>query len=580
MLLNRLWANDDQFKTLTFRPGLNLIVAERTSSSNIGDSRNGTGKSSFIRILRYLFGGGLAPELNSTYLHNHEFAAALSLPDGEGGEDLVTVTRRVSPTTRVAVTGWSVTGGERDLHFDEWRAYQAETLFSIPSDAARPTSSQLWGMLIRTHFGSPTKSHPQEADWETGVKLGHMLGLAPEVLSRAGELDALVKQRKAIRTAVREGAIRHLTVDEADLRAQLVRSRRLRDRTRESLVSFRVDEQYSQHQREADRLSGRIQALNDEALSLERRLRELKATLASEDEAGEDPGLQIRLAKVYAEMGVELPDRVLHRYEDVAAFHQSVVRNRQLFLSQEVTAVEARLDTIAVQRSILDEERAGLLVLLRNSVALDTFLSAQRSLAELESNTADLERRLATAAEINEIDTRISVATAETDAAVRAEYTDRTEFLDEAITSFNDLGAEIYVNRDARLLVSPGNRGVLQVKPQVSGDASDGIRSVEMYLLDMVCLIQAIKLERAPRLLVHDSHLFDAMDHRQVASCLNIGARLAEEHDFQYIVTMNSDFLESVEFQSRGSFDRKPYQLDVVLTDASEDGGLFGFRFE
>jgi len=38
MLLNRLWANDDQFKTLTFRPGLNLIVAERTSSSNIGDS--------------------------------------------------------------------------------------------------------------------------------------------------------------------------------------------------------------------------------------------------------------------------------------------------------------------------------------------------------------------------------------------------------------------------------------------------------------------------------------------------------------------------------------------------------------
>jgi uncharacterized protein YydD (DUF2326 family) len=251
-----------------------------------------------------------------------------------------------------------------------------------------------------------------------------------------------------------------------------------------------------------------------------------------------------------------------------------------LFLSQEVSAVNARLATIAAQRSALDEERASLLVLLRNSVALDTFLTAQRSLAELESNTADLERRLATAAEINEIDTRISVATAETDAAVRAEYTDRTDFLDEAITAFSDLGAEIYVNRDARLLVSPGNRGVLQVKPQVSGDASDGIRSVEIYLLDMVCLMQAIKLERAPRLLVHDSHLFDAMDHRQVASCLNIGARLADEHGFQYIVTMNSDFLESVELQSGGSFDRKPYQLDVVLTDASEDGGLFGFRFE
>lgn len=67
--------------------------------------------------------------------------------------------------------------------------------------------------------------------------------------------------------------------------------------------------------------------------------------------------------------------------------------------------------------------------------------------------------------------------------------------------------------------------------------------------------IAALEAVRAPRLLVHDGHLFDAMDHRQVAWPLNIRARLAEEYGFQYIVAMNLDFLASV------------------------DGGLFGFRF-
>lgn len=76
--------------------------------------------------------------------------------------------------------------------------------------------------------------------------------------------------------------------------------------------------------------------------------------------------------------------------------------------------------------------------------------------------------------------------------------------------------------------------------------------------------------------LVHDSRLFDSMDDRQITSCLNIGARLADEIGFQYIVTLNSDRLEQAE--SIG-FDAGDYIIDPILTDAEESGGLFGFRF-
>ena len=181
---------------------------------------------------------------------------------------------------------------------------------------------------------------------------------------------------------------------------------------------------------------------------------------------------------------------------------------------------------------------------------------------------------------VSQISDQVKLKTAELVASVRSELHERASSLDDPIALFGELGSEIYTDREANLLVEATDKGILKVTPRVSGDASTGVRGVETFMFDIVCLISAIKSNRAPRLLVHDSHLFDAIDGRQVASCLNIGARLAERYGFQYIVTLNSDFLDSVTAQSDGAFDPDPYILSTRLTDATDDGGLFGFRFD
>lgn len=580
MFLSALTSSDPRFKTLRFREGLNILVADRTETSEQGDSRNSIGKTSFVKILRYVLSGDLAPEFRASELSEHSFTATLALPSLEGdGADEVTVTRAVSPTTRVQVFGWSATDGSTDLHIDDWRELLSRRVFHIPEDASRPTAGQLWGQLVRTYFGNPIKGHQSEADWESGVKLGFMLGLSPEILGKAGDVDRLTKQGKAIRAAVREGAIAHLSLDESALRAQLATARRQRDRTQEDLRSFKIDEQYADHQQEADRLSAAIQRLNDEGLALQRRSRELDEALQDEVASSQDDDLTAKLARVYAEIGLVLPDTVSRRYEEVRAFHESVVRNRRSFLDQELSAVRGRLDAIDAERRALDGQRSQVMQLLNETVALDTFLSIQRDLAKQESDVADLERRLEAANSISTLSDTIKLRTAELVASVRTELNERDEKLDESISLFSELGAEIYTDREASLLVSPTAKGLLSVEPRISGDASTGVRSVETFMLDIVCEIAAITASRAPRVLVHDSHLFDAIDGRQVASCLNIGARLAEQHDFQYIVTLNSDFLATVEAQSDGAFDAEPYMLSTRLTDETEAGGLFGFRF-
>lgn len=580
MFLSSLSSSDSRFKSVHFRDGLNILVADRTESSEQGDSRNSVGKTSFVKIIRYVMGGDLPAEFKAPELEEHSFTLTFRLPSADGsGEEDVTVTRPVSPRTRVQVAGWSAVTEGQPIPIDEWKALQTQYFFHIPEAVSRPTTGQLWGQLVRSYFGDPTKVHHSEADWESGVRIGHLLGLSPETLAKSGEVDQLTKQGKAIRKAVKEGAIAHLSLDEPKLRAQLANLRRQRDRTQESLSAFKVDEQYAEHQRRADNLTGSIQQFNDEGLALQRRSRELDSALRDEVDPAEDDALRDKLDRVYRELGVVLPDLVGRRYEEVSEFHQSIVRNRRLFLQQELDSVRARLVTIDEERKALDAERSEVLRLLGETVALDTFLAAQRDLAKLEADVADFERRVEAAASISQISDQVKLKTAELVTAVRAELHERSDSLDESISLFGELGAEIYTDRDASLLVAPTDKGILKVTPHISGDASTGVRSVETFMFDIVCLIAAIKSSRAPRILVHDSHLFDAIDGRQIASCLNIGARLAEAHGLQYIVALNSDFIDLVETQSEGAFDAEPYIMSTRLTDATEEGGIFGFRF-
>lgn len=580
MFLHSISANDERFKELTFRDGLNILVADKTTTSEQGDSRNSIGKSSFVRILRYLLGGNQPNDMKVHELEGHVFNGRFTLPSYGGNlSEEVEVQRWMTPTTRLEVNGWSPVSPTNEVHANAWRQLIGRHLFNLPDGVSTPTPGQMWGQLIRTHFGDPTKSHPTDPNWVTGVKLGYFLGLAPEVLGRAGEVERLDHQRKAIRAALKEGVMGSITPDEADVRARLISVRGDRDRVRDSLRSFRVDQQYGAHQRAADELTGRISKLNDEGLALQRRSGELAAAIESELEGLEGQELQVRLQRLYDEVSLVLPEIVARRFEEVAMFHASVVRNRQAFLQEEYGAVVLRLEEIGVERTALDVERSAILQLLLDTVALDTFIDAQASLTQIETRVGDLERQLEAAISINQIDTRLNVERAETVASVRAEFTERASTLEQPIALFNRLGSEIYSDRESSLLIQPTTRGNLSVIPHLSGDTSEGIKGVETFLLDMVCLISGIQFNRVPRILVHDSHLFDSIDHRQIASCLNIGARLAEEYEFQYIVTMNSDVLESVAEQSDGAFDSESYELPVRLEDNTPEGGLFGFRF-
>jgi uncharacterized protein YydD (DUF2326 family) len=567
MFLHELGSTDKRFKKLVFHEGMNILVADKTAESTSGDSRNGAGKTSFVRLLRYLLGLDLDDCLKAQEIAEHEFWAKLSLD--RMTSSITLVERPVTPRTKVIVNGST-------LHPMDWK-YQLGKCFQLPEDVSRPTVGQLFGQLIRNYFLDAVKTHAVESDWECGVRLGYFLGISPEILGKAGEIIALDKHRKNLKKAITDGALPGVSLNEPELRAQLAQARSRRSKLEENLQGFRVDEQYAEHQNEADRLSKEIRNLNDEALIHEQRKRDIETAIKDEQlPVDSEMNQELQLKALYEEVGVVLPDAVRQRFEDVSAFHKSVVKNRQHFLKSELQELEKRLVAIKENRQKLDVERSNIMKLLSETMALETFRSAEKELTELDVLVADLERRLVITQSITSSNLQLKAKMAEAESDVHAEIAERTRPLEDTIALFTQLGEEIYNDRQVSLLIDVTNKGVLKVNPRIDGDASTGISEVKTFLLDLACIVAASKAGNAPRILVHDSLLFDSMDDRQMASCLSIGARLAQEYEFQYIVTLNSDRLSAAENEG---FDRVDFVIDPVLTDSSESGGLFGFRF-
>lgn len=145
----------------------------------------------------------------------------------------------------MTVLGWSILENGNDVRVDQWRAAQERALFSLRDD--RPselTSSSLWAYLARTQYGSPTRTVPTDPDWLVGNKIGYFLGLAPNVSAAPGEVAKLERQCKALNQAISEGALRHLQLDEAQLRSELAGTSREPSRLAEQLRGFSVDREY------------------------------------------------------------------------------------------------------------------------------------------------------------------------------------------------------------------------------------------------------------------------------------------------------------------------------------------------
>jgi uncharacterized protein YydD (DUF2326 family) len=314
-----------------------------------------------------------------------------------------------------------------------------------------------------------------------------------------------------------------------------------------------------------------MQTLTRQSVSLNETLDHLQKALQSER-----PPQRSDIQQLYAAAGIELPGVALRRFDDVSSFYESVVANRRVHLEHEISDVRSRVAGVEGALSRLDEERSKILRTLQGRGALDDFLTMQRDLADVEANAASLRERFKAAEALEGESTKLDIDRAELKRKLQEDHHVREKALDEAILIIADAIAELYGDRAGRFVVEATENGP-EFRISIEGDRGGGIANMEIFCFDLALLQIVTKRYGGPGFLIHDSHLFDGVDERQVAGALRLGKRISERLQQQYIVTMNSDIFDRLPTDE--STDLEAAVLDIRLSDHTEDGGLFGFRF-
>jgi uncharacterized protein YydD (DUF2326 family) len=208
---------------------------------------------------------------------------------------------------------------------------------------------------------------------------------------------------------------------------------------------------------------------------------------------------------------------------------------------------------------------------------LEDHLALAVEQSDLEARTGALRERFKAAEILEGEGTQLEIDRAKLKRRLQADHQQRKDALDRAIIIIAEAIVELYDDRQGRFEVEATDNGP-EFAISIEGDRGGGISNMEIFCFDLALFRIVADRLGGPGFLVHDSHLFDGVDERQVATALLLGKRAAEAQAQQYIVTMNSDIFDRLPLAPE--IDRAAVVLPTRLSDDGEAGGLFGFRFE
>jgi uncharacterized protein YydD (DUF2326 family) len=578
------------FKSVRFHDGLNVLLSDKSPRSGEKQTRNSAGKSSLVEIVHFLLGSRAGPSLllRNQALVEFTFRGTFRIAGNE-----LTIARSGSDASKILVDEEAASRAglkprkdkKTGLHYisnETWKEFLGHWMFGLPSqikgsayeEPFTPSFRSLIAYFARRRggFTRPEKQAEEQLTWDWQVNLSYLLGLDWRIPFDLQKVRERERQLEELRKAARDGTVGKVIGTVAELRPKVTVAEAKTAKLREDLASFRVLDSYRD-------MSDRAASIRSDMLAIERRAVSLKQTLDHLQNALEDERAPQHedLTRLYAAVGVELPDAAKRRFSEVEVFHQSVIENRRARLQEEIAEVESQIADGERRSAELDGQRSDILRFLDGHGALEDFTDLQEKLAALEVEAASLRDRFKAAEMLEGNKTQLDIDRANIKRRLQEDHQARKSKLDQAILLIGRAIGELYEDRTGEFVVDATDSGP-EFRITIQGDQGGGISQMEIFCLDLALFFITGKEKRGPGFLIHDSHLFDGVDGRQVAQALQLGASTAEIIGGQYIVTMNSDIFDGLPLLPE--IDRLKMLLPTRLSDEGETGGLFGLRFD
>ncbi|MDF5723711.1 MAG: DUF2326 domain-containing protein [Rhizonema sp. PD37] len=585
-MIHAVHCNHSSFKTVNFRPGFNVILADRTEASGSKDSRNGLGKSTLIEIIHFCLGAKLQPSkgLGSRNLRGWAFSLELTLKN-----KLFKVTRSPDNQSEIIIEGdttnWPIQPKEKEgqkiFNLKDWTTVLGNLMFglSLPTNNEdkkfQPTFRSLISYFIRRGrdaFSTPFEHFRKQLEWDKQVNNAFLLGLAWEDardLQLIKDRQKLLENFNKLKKDTESGVAIKIFGSLGELKALKIQiESQLRER-KETLSNFRVALQYYELEHNANRFTVEIHEATNKNIVEQKLLEFYQSSLESENEPSSD-----NVAIIYENAGVELPDLVIRRLEEVEIFHRRVIENRREFLEAEIKRLKSAISSREHLIKEKTEERAFILEVLQTHGALEEYTMLQEMYLDTVADLNEISKRIEELKKFEEAKSSLKIEKERLLQRARRDREERSEQAGRAIDLFNYNSRFLY-NTPGTLILDVGPNG-FQFKVDIKRDGSEGIGNMKIFCYDLMLAQLWSEKDPSPHILIHDSTIFDGVDERQVALALQLADIESRRRGFQYICTFNSDMVPHSELPLDFNFDSF---VRLTLTDESDEGGLLGIRF-
>ncbi len=264
-MIHNIYSTLPSFKNLNdLKPGLNVLLAQKTVGATSKQTRNRAGKTSLIEVVHFLMGAKAEPDaiFRTPELEGETFGMSFDLLGAP-----TTVERCGSNKSKVTIRG---TGTEHSkIAHSDWLASLGERMFGLGSlDAAGrnpPSFRSVFPYFVRRQssgaFTTPEKHATQQQAGDMQSALMFLLGLDWQIARDWQAVRDREKTLKELKDAAGAGVLGNIIGKAADLRTQLTLQEARSKKLAAEIANFQVLPEYKELETESARLTVQLNDL-------------------------------------------------------------------------------------------------------------------------------------------------------------------------------------------------------------------------------------------------------------------------------------------------------------------------------
>lgn len=562
-MLHSLTSSLSSFKTITFKPGMNFIIAEGDMRKDHKGTANSVGKSSIFYLIDYLLGGsGSDLDFSAAVFDGATFTLDATL-----GGARVQIKRSVDPALKNAVTitgdisSWDCLTDDQKreaingltIPNKQWATILGKILFGIPDSvpwnvakkATPPTARELLTQLNRKSFANVVKSFARQGEEKGTLICLYLMNLNWNYLSTLIGLKKEEDLSKKIK-ATAEFKKEQLTRTRPSLMKDLPKMERALEKAEKDLAEYRVKNQIDLFLDSTNRMTEELRAKQREAVNTRRRIELAKASLVGITEDVE------ALKEFYKAVGIELSGSVKATLEKTCEFHKKIRGYRESTLKREIAANTEKLTIINADIERIDKERQEMIQSeeVRNTFA--DFNEKQVQLAALRRQVTELQQAKSLQQDaVREVD-RINTIRTQLAVDEGARFDGYKDTIDDFSESFSSVIQDLYGEEriapnfkvdfyDGTKLLGKKKPYTIKVHASISGDRGSGKCHTKVCVFDILLFKLARENDFAADFILHDSPAFESSDINQYAGFMRHAAKIVGDSNSQYISAIDSD---------------------------------------